>query len=83
MPMPRKMRNTASCTADCAKPHAAVKIEYSSTLNISARVRPTRSASTPNIRPPAAAASSVTEPTQPAVDESRCRSAINDFSTSA
>ena len=34
------MRNTASCAAVCAKPHAAVKIEYSSTLSISARVRP-------------------------------------------
>ena len=83
MPKPRKMRNTASCNADCANPQAAVKIEYNSTLNIRARVRPILSASTPKKMPPAAAAMSVTEPIQPAVVESIRRSRMIDVTTSA
>ena len=41
------MRNIGTPRTTCAKPHAAVKIEYISTLAIIARVRPNRSAIQP------------------------------------
>ena len=51
-------------------------------LPISALVRPKRSAMTPNSRPPAAEAMSVTEPSSPAVGLSMPRSLMSDASTS-
>ncbi len=83
IPKPRKMRNTANCANVCAKPHAAVKTEYTSTLSISARVRPHLSASTPKIRPPAADASSVSDCSDPAVAASMPSSLRTASSTSA
>ena len=52
-------------------------------LPINARVRPNLSAMTPNIRPPAAEASSVIDPSSPAVGASIDRSRINETSTRA
>ena len=49
---------------------------------MSARVRPKRSATTPNRMPPAAAAMSVTEAIQPAVVVSIARSRMIDATTS-
>ena len=83
IPMPRQMRKIASSSAELANPQAAVNTEYSSTLAISARVRPQRSASTPNVSPPAAAASSVTDCSVPAVVRSMPSPTMSFGSTSA
>ena len=53
------------------------------TLAISARVRPNRSATTPKTMPPTAEASSVSDPSRPAVGLSMPRSPMSDASTSA
>ena len=52
-------------------------------LPISARVRPYRSATTPNATPPTAPATSVTDPISPAVALVSPRSLITAVSTSA
>src|SRR5581483_9651896 len=66
IPIPRRMRNRPSCHRFCASPQSPVKMEYKSTLPISARFRPDRSATIPKSNPPAADESSVTEPSRPA-----------------
>ena len=83
MPKPRKMRRTANCTRVLAKPQRNVKIEYSATLSISARVRPKRSAIRPEITPPTAAATSMIDPRMPPSALVSPRSALTAGSTSA
>ena len=81
MPNPSSTRKMASCHMFCASPHRPVKIEYSRTLPMSARVRPRRSAITPNTSPPAAPPRSVIDPSRPACGFVRPRSAMSAAST--
>ena len=82
MPSPRQTRNVASCQRFLDKPQSAVKIEYRRTLAIKARLRPYRSANTPNTNPPTAAATSVMEPSAPPCSFVRFRSAMIEASRS-
>ncbi len=80
IPSPSRNRNTASCHTSCANPHAAVNTEYTRMLASIAGRRPARSAINPNATPPMPDATSVIEPSSPAVvvdsDKSRISAAI-------
>ena len=66
MPSPSSVRATASWVRFCARPDSPEQIENSSTVAISARLRPIRSAIAPNRMPPNDDANSVTVTMKPA-----------------
>src|SRR3954452_25232643 len=65
IPKPRNVRRITNCASVLANPQRNVKTEYNATLIISARVRPKRSATRPEMTPPTAAAISITDPSRP------------------
>ncbi|GAA1932429.1 hypothetical protein GCM10009837_67720 [Streptomyces durmitorensis] len=64
-PTPCKARKTSRVPKLGAKPQATVNTAYTLTVHISARTRPTRSASTPASAPPTADISRVTVANRP------------------
>ncbi len=67
MPRPSTKRNTANCVTECENAQAALAREYTKIETIKERVRPMRSATTPNNSPPMADATRVREFRKPAV----------------
>ncbi len=59
-------RKTASISTEVDRPEANEQIEYVRMLNISARLRPMRSARNPNATPPMPEANRVKLPSDPA-----------------
>ena len=67
IPRPSTKRNTANCVTECERAQAALASEYTRIDTIRERVRPMRSATTPNSSPPIADATRVSEFRKPAV----------------
>jgi hypothetical protein len=72
-----------NCVAVWVNPHNAVAMEYISTLMVSARTRPKRSANQPKPTPPMAAETSVIDIIAPLIAADRCISRCTCPSTSA